>query len=140
MEIEDPYAPPSVVKDEEEISRGGDHRGLFMLSAGLLLLLAVIAVVGYTMVFVMPETKNDYYNRGITLPGPTVLAIQAADFCVQYWYLIAAILVTLILNVELWIAKHRRPRARKRFGLFLCVFSFLTGVVFLGSIWLAQIR
>lgn len=57
---------------------------------------AVVALVGFMMVFVVPAFKSLYGSFGADLPGPTLFVMAVSDFTVGWWWAIAALAVAFL--------------------------------------------
>lgn len=96
-------------KDASMISR---IRGAMTYPA--IVLLVIIAVVAFMLIAVVPEVENLYRDMGKELPWMTKVLVGMANFLVNYWWLIVAILGILVWFV---IQFRRTDVGKKWFSL-----------------------
>ena len=137
MSFNDPYSPSAIRDDLESNPGGGKGALLWFLGGGFSAFLSC-AFFAYLMLLVIPELKKSYYDRGAALPGPTILLIQIADVAISYWHLWTIPLLGAGLWIELFLPPHKRASARKRLGIGLSVFAFVSGVFTLFAVCLAM--
>lgn len=58
-------------------------------------------IVGFIMYWIIPKFKEIFEDFGVELPGITVFLIEASDWVVNYWYLIPAIPIGLVLFIKI---------------------------------------
>jgi type IV pilus assembly protein PilC len=63
-------------------------------------------IVGFIMYWIIPKFKDIFNDFGVDLPEITVWLINASDWVVNYWYLIPAIPISMVLLFKI-IRKNR---------------------------------
>ncbi|MEW4530363.1 MAG: type II secretion system F family protein [Maioricimonas sp. JB045] len=58
-------------------------------------------IVGFIMYWIIPKFKEIFEDFGVELPGITVFLIETSDWVVNYWYLIPAIPIGLVLFIKI---------------------------------------
>lgn len=92
-------------KDASMISR---IRGAMTYPA--IVLLVIIAVVAFMLIAVVPEVENLYRDMGKELPWMTKMLVGMANFLVNYWWMIVA-----LLAIAVWFfIQFRRTEVGKR--------------------------
>ena len=92
-------------KDASMISR---IRGAMTYPA--IVLLVIIAVVAFMLIAVVPEVENLYRDMGKELPWMTKMLVGMANFLVNYWWMIVA-----LLAIAVWFfIQFRRTEVGKK--------------------------
>ncbi len=58
----------------------------------VIIFVAMIAIAGIMMVFVVPKLTAMYKDFGAELPGPTKVLMGISDFTVRFWYLVLLVM------------------------------------------------
>ena len=58
-----------------------------------IVLVVILAVVGFMLIAVVPQVKKLYQDLDQTLPGITQVMVGVADFMAQFWWLVVIILI-----------------------------------------------
>ena len=62
----------------------------------MIVLVVILAVVGFMLIAVVPQVKKLYKDLGQSLPFITQLMVGVADFIIQFWWLVLLLLVALV--------------------------------------------
>lgn len=73
-----------------------------------------VIVVGVIMVFAVPTFKTTFDSMGTAMPLPTQILINASDFMVAWWWVIALAIVLVIGGIQL--AKHKSESFRLKWS------------------------
>ncbi len=73
------------------------------LTYPIVLLVVVIAVVALMMMYVLPQFKDTLEGAGSSLPAITVMVMNISDAMIQWWWLIAIIIVGLVVAIRVFI-------------------------------------
>jgi len=76
----------------------------------VILSLVAVIILALLLVIVVPNITKVFEDSQQALPLPTILLINISDFLSQYWWLLLAILLAVIIGTRLLI---RQPRGRK---------------------------
>lgn len=80
-------------KDADILSK---VRGAMIYPA--VVLLVMVAVVGFMIVKVMPQVKNIYSGLpGVSLPLPTQIMLAISSFSTHYWWIVIILVVALVV-------------------------------------------
>jgi type IV pilus assembly protein PilC len=86
-----------------------------------------IIVTWIIMVFVIPSFKSVFKNFGADLPAPTLIVMAISDWVVQWWWLVAAIIVGTIVGV---LTLYRRSATfRMTFDRLLLKIPVIGGIL-----------
>ncbi len=83
----------------------------------VMIILVAILVTAIIMVFVIPSFKQVFTSFGADLPLPTLIVISISDFCLQYYWLLLAILLGVPYFV--YQAWRRSPKVQITFDRLL---------------------
>src|SRR6185369_7136624 len=64
-------------------------------------IVVAIVVVWIIMVFVIPAFKKVFSNFGADLPAPTLIVIAISEWTVTWWWLVFAIMISVIVSFSL---------------------------------------
>jgi MSHA biogenesis protein MshG len=92
----------------------------------IIVLVAVAVAIAVVMGMVVPKFSKIFTTLGSELPGPTRVIIAVSDFTVEYWWLVAALIVAAVLAVRAWLGTEAGRYAWDRAKLKLPV---LGGIV-----------
>jgi MSHA biogenesis protein MshG len=92
----------------------------------VIVLVAVGVAIAVVMGMVVPKFSRIFTTLGSELPGPTRVIIAVSNFTVEYWWLVAALLVAAVLAVRAWLGTEAGRYAWDRAKLKLPV---LGGIV-----------
>jgi type IV pilus assembly protein PilC len=62
----------------------------------------MVVVMGVMMVFVMPQLAVLYKNLNVALPLPTQIVIGISDFVTNFWFIVLAVAVIVIVGFRKW--------------------------------------
>ena len=62
----------------------------------MIVLVVILAVVGFMLIAVVPQVKKLYKDLGQSLPFITQLMVGVADFIIHFWWLVLLLLVALV--------------------------------------------
>lgn len=79
------------------------------LAYPILMLLVCLAVIAGLLVYVVPRIVEIFQKQNLVLPLPTRLVLGASHIIVNYWYLLAALLILIAYAV---VTAYRRPAGR----------------------------
>ena len=68
-----------------------------------------IAILTFIMLFIVPTFEEMFEEFGLTLPAPTLLLIAMSNYIANYWFLLIAMPVALLIVVKL-MRKFRHGR------------------------------
>lgn len=68
----------------------------------IVIVCALIGVVVLMLVFVVPKMKTIFDEMGVALPLPTRILLNTSGFVVQYWYIVIAATVGMVIFVRYW--------------------------------------
>lgn len=89
------------VQQEKEADLNSKIRGAMIYP--LVVLLVMVAVVGFMIVKVLPQVKTLYSGMGNSpLPLVTRILLAVSDFTIKYWWLVLIILVVIAFLTTRW--------------------------------------
>ena len=66
----------------------------------IVLAVAAVSVVTFLLIFILPTFIGMFSSSGVTLPGPTRLLIAISKFITNFWYLIIAFIIGLVILIQ----------------------------------------
>ena len=75
----------------------------------VIVVMVAIAILSFIMIFIVPTFEEMFDEFGLTLPAPTVLLIAMSGYLANYWFLLIAMPVVLLIVVKL-LRKFRQGR------------------------------
>jgi type IV pilus assembly protein PilC len=90
-------------------------------------IVVAIIVTWIIMVFVIPSFKSVFKNFGADLPMPTLVVIAVSDWVVQWWWLVAVIVVGTVVGVM--TLYRRSPPFRMGFDRLLLKIPVIGGIL-----------
>lgn len=82
-------------------------------------MLIAVAVVVIIMIFAVPVFKDTFAGLGEDLPAITQFVIDFSDFCVNWWWLLAAVIVGGFLAIKIGKKNDNFKRAWSKLGIQL---------------------
>jgi len=68
----------------------------------VIVIILMVVVMGVMMVFVMPQLAVLYKNLNVALPLPTQIVIGISDFVTNFWFIVLAVAVIVIVGFKKW--------------------------------------
>ena len=75
----------------------------------VIVVLVAIGILSFIMIFIVPTFEEMFDEFGLSLPAPTVLLIATSGYLKNYWFLLIALPVVLLIIVKL-MRKFRHGR------------------------------
>ncbi len=75
----------------------------------VIVVLVAIGILSFIMIFIVPTFEEMFDEFGLSLPAPTVLLIAMSGYLKNYWFLLIALPVVLMIIVKL-MRKFRHGR------------------------------
>ena len=69
----------------------------------IIVLAVIIAVVGFMLIALVPQVESLYSDMKKELPGTTQVLVAVANFVINFWYIVIAVLVGLVIVLKRWI-------------------------------------
>jgi type IV pilus assembly protein PilC len=91
----------------------------------MIVLAVIIFVVGFMLVSLVPQVKSLYDDMGKELPMTTNILVGVADFVINFWYIVVAVLVGLVIVFRRWIDTESGRKAWDSVKLNMPMFSSL---------------
>src|SRR6056297_2978791 len=92
----------------------------------VIVVLVAIAILTFIMLYIVPTFKEMFEEFGLELPLPTVLLIAMSDYIANYWFLLIAMPVCLLILVKL-MRKFRH--GRMGFDMFIIKVPIFGGLI-----------
>jgi type IV pilus assembly protein PilC len=89
----------------------------------VIVLAVIIAVVGFMLVALVPQVESLYNDMGKELPGTTQVLVAVANFVINFWYIVVAALVGLVVLFKRWIDTDSGRKAWDSVKLNMPLFS-----------------
>ena len=74
------------------------------------LLIFAMAVLTFVITYVVPQFTNMYDSAGANLPQITITVMNISDFIINKWYILLAILVTIIIILVLLYKYNKKTK------------------------------
>ncbi|MBQ6375347.1 type II secretion system F family protein [Candidatus Saccharibacteria bacterium] len=81
-------------QEEKDAAMMGKIKGALVYPA--IILLVIVAVLGFMMFVVVPQVQQLYQDLGEELPGLTQGLVSMTDFVVQFWWLLIIVVVGVV--------------------------------------------
>jgi type IV pilus assembly protein PilC len=107
-------------KEQQIVSK---IRGALIYPA--LVLVTIIAVLGFMLVSVMPQIQGLYDELKKPLPIITRITLLISQFSIRYWWLTIILIVAIIFGIRAYIRSPNGRRAWDRFKMRTPVFGTL---------------
>jgi type IV pilus assembly protein PilC len=91
----------------------------------MIVLAVIIFVVGFMLVSLVPQVKSLYDDMNKELPMTTNILVGVADFVINFWYIVVAVLVGVVILLRRWIATDSGRKAWDSVKLNVPLFSSL---------------
>lgn len=89
------------VQQEKDADLASKVRGALMYP--VIVVVVMIAVIGFMIVKVLPQVKNIYAGlKGVQLPLLTRVLLAVSDFIIHFWWLVIIVLAALIFFGSRW--------------------------------------
>ncbi|TWU66155.1 MULTISPECIES: type II secretion system F family protein [Crateriforma] len=75
----------------------------------VIVVLVAIAILSFIMVFIVPTFEEMFEEFGLSLPTPTILLIAMSNYIKDYWFLLFALPICLLIVLKL-LRKFRHGR------------------------------
>lgn len=89
-------------------------KGAMIYPAVVITMMVVVIII--MLVFVIPKLTSFYSEATLELPLPTKILIAVSSFFVNFWWLVGAVLIILLIVARRWI---KTPAGRLDFDSFL---------------------
>lgn len=73
------------------------------LTYPIVLLVVVVAVVAVMMIYVLPQFKETLEGAGSSLPAITVMVMSISNTLVEWWPVVLAVIVALIVAIRIFV-------------------------------------
>lgn len=73
----------------------------------ILIIIALIGIVILMLIFVIPQIKKIFIDMGVELPLVTRIILGTSDIIRNYWYIVLAVLIALVLGIRFFIKTPR---------------------------------
>ena len=90
-----------------------------------IVLAVIIAVVGFMLIALVPQVGSLYKDMHKELPGTTQVLVAIADFVINFWYIVVAVLIGTVIAFRRWITTEGGRKAWDTFKLNVPLFSTL---------------
>jgi type IV pilus assembly protein PilC len=88
-----------------------------------IVLVVIIAVVGFMLIALVPQVESLYNDMNKELPGTTQVLVGIANFVINFWYIVVAVLVGTVIVLRRWIATDSGRKAWDSAKLNMPLFS-----------------
>ncbi|MCL2174280.1 type II secretion system F family protein [Candidatus Saccharibacteria bacterium] len=68
-----------------------------------IVLAVIVAVVGFMLIALVPQVESLYNDMKKELPGTTQVLVAVANFVINFWYIVIAVLIGLGILLRRWI-------------------------------------
>lgn len=92
----------------------------------VIVVLVAIGILSFIMIFIVPTFEEMFDEFGLSLPAPTVLLIAMSGYLANYWFLLIAMPVVLLIIVKL-LRKFRH--GRMGFDMFIVRVPIFGGLI-----------
>jgi type IV pilus assembly protein PilC len=120
------YLAEQMERDYDMISK---VKGAMIYPAIILILLAVVGA--FSMIFVVPQLTTVLTESGVALPLPTRMLIGISDLFVNFWWLMAALLVAVLVGFRFYGRTDKGRRNLDIIKLRLPIFGPLFRLIYL---------
>lgn len=69
----------------------------------MIVLAVIVAVVVFMLVSLVPQVESLYNDMDKQLPGTTQILVGVANFVIDFWYIVIAVLVGVVILLRRWI-------------------------------------
>ena len=92
----------------------------------IVVVLVATAILTFIMVYIVPTFEQMFEEFDLTLPAPTILLVAMSNYMANYWFLLLAIPITLLILVKL-LRKFRQ--GRMGFDMFILRVPIFGGLI-----------
>ncbi|MDR1970233.1 MAG: type II secretion system F family protein [Candidatus Nomurabacteria bacterium] len=89
----------------------------------LIVLVVIIAVVGFMLIALVPQVQNLYNDMSKELPGTTKVLVAVANFVIERWYIVVVVLIGVFIGLRRWIATESGRKTWDTVKLNMPLFS-----------------
>lgn len=116
-------------QQEKELAIASKVRGALIYP--LLVFAVIVVVIGFMLVYVLPQITSLYDSLGKQLPIYTSILLAGSQFTIRYWWLTILVLVAIVFGIRAWVQSTGGRRALDRFKLNAPVFGKLFRKVYM---------
>jgi type IV pilus assembly protein PilC len=88
-----------------------------------IVLAVIVFVVGFMLVSLVPQVESLYNDMAKELPGTTKVLVAVANFVINFWYIVVAVLIGLVILFKRWIDTESGRKAWDSVKLNMPMFS-----------------
>ena len=116
-------------QQEKEQAIASKVRGALIYPA--LVFAVIVVVIGFMLVYVLPQITGLYDSLGKTLPIYTKVLLDGSQFTIHYWWLTLLIIIAVVFGIRAWMQSQSGRRAIDRFKLNAPIFGKLFRKVYM---------
>lgn len=116
-------------QQEKELAIAAKVRGALIYPA--LVLVVILAVIGFMLVSVLPQVTGLYKDLGKDLPVYTNILLGVSNFVITYWWLTLLVLVATVFGLRAYMQSGSGRKALDKFKLNAPVFGKLFQKVYM---------
>ncbi|MCL2280993.1 type II secretion system F family protein [Candidatus Saccharibacteria bacterium] len=88
-----------------------------------IVLAVIVAVVGFMLIALVPQVESLYRDMNKELPLTTQILVGIANFVINYWYVVVAMLIGAVILLRRWIDTESGRKAWDTVKLNMPLFS-----------------
>lgn len=116
-------------QQEKELAIASKVRGALIYP--LLVFAVIVVVIGFMLVYVLPQITSLYDSLGKQLPIYTSILLAGSQFTIRYWWLTILVVIAIVFGIRAWVQSAGGRRALDRFKLNAPVFGKLFRKVYM---------
>ncbi len=116
-------------QQEKELAIASKVRGALIYP--LLVFAVIVVVIGFMLVYVLPQITSLYDSLGKQLPIYTSILLAGSQFTIRYWWLTILVVIAIVFGIRAWVQSTGGRRALDRFKLNAPVFGKLFRKVYM---------
>jgi type IV pilus assembly protein PilC len=116
-------------QQEKELAIASKVRGALIYP--LLVFAVIVVVIGFMLVYVLPQITSLYDSLGKQLPIYTSILLAGSQFTIRYWWLTILVVIAIVFGIRAWVQSVGGRRALDRFKLNAPVFGKLFRKVYM---------
>ncbi len=97
----------------------------------LLVLAVIIVVIGFMLVYVLPQITTLYDSLNKELPIYTKVLLAGSQFTIKFWWLTLLIIIAIVFGIRAWIQSASGRKTIDRFKLNAPIFGKLFRKVYM---------
>lgn len=116
-------------QQEKELAIASKVRGALIYP--ILVFAVIVVVIGFMLVYVLPQITTLYDSLGKELPIYTSILLGVSQFTIKYWWLTLLMTIAVVFGIRAWVQSPSGRKTLDRFKLNAPIFGKLFRKVYM---------